>query len=216
MASPSNQPKLVQALYDSAATSYEEAIIRTNYIGPKWLMENLQPSFKTPQLRVLDVGCGTGLNIANLHKKNPSILPTGIDISQKMIAEAKKMNLYDSLHCSNLDDGLAFLESECFNMTIALGCLEFVNNLDFCLREIADVCVDNSFLYATFQQFKPNDPSAPRLMRSGEVLHFAYSQEEIFSKLDRLGFKQLVAEEKIGYTGGAPCPYLMVVAQKVS
>ncbi|WP_420641476.1 class I SAM-dependent DNA methyltransferase [Candidatus Leptofilum sp.] len=212
----SNKDEMVRALYDGVAETYLDSVERTNYIGPQWLLENLQADFQTSGLRILDLGCANGINIANLNKINPSIVATGVDISEKMIAEAQKANLYEYLHHQSLDAALTFSEPNSYGMAIALGCLEFVNDVDFCLREAARVCTENSHLYASFQRFELDNPAAPRRMKSGAVTHFAYSTSEILAKLGQAGFQIVSTEELIGYTGGVPCPYTFVVAQKKS
>ena len=46
--------------------------------------------------RVLDLGCGTGLELTEYFKLNPSAKVTGIDLSQKMLdALSKKLGAYD-------------------------------------------------------------------------------------------------------------------------
>lgn len=211
-----NKNETVQALYDSISETYFQAVKHTNYIGPEWLLKNLQPDFQTSGLRILDLGCANGINVANLYRINSSIVTTGVDISEKMINEARKTGRYKSLYHQSLDAGLVFSKAKMYEMIIALGCLEFVNDIDFCLREVARVCADDGHFYASFQRFEPENPAAPRQMRSGEVIHFAYSRPEILSKLSRVGFQVVSTEELIGYTGGMPCPYTFVIAQKKS
>ena len=99
----SNEDKLVEDLYDSAAETYLDIVKRTNYIGPQWLLENLQDNFQTNELKILDLGCANGINIANLSKLNPSTVVTGVDISKQMIAEAQKTGLYKSLYHQCID-----------------------------------------------------------------------------------------------------------------
>jgi len=210
----SNKDEMVQALYDSIAETYLNSVKRTNYVVPEWLLKNLQPDFQANGLRILDLGCANGINVANLYKINSSIVATGVDISEKMIGEARQTGLYESLYRQSLDAGLAFSKADTYGMTIAFGCLEFVNDVDFCLSEIARVCVEGSHFYASFQRFEPDNPAAPRQMKSGEVLHFAYSRSKIVAKLNQVGFQIVLAEELIGYTGGVPCPYTLVVAQR--
>jgi len=209
-----NEEKKVQNLFDDIATPYLDVVKRTNYIGSEWLLKNLEGDIKTDHLRVLDLGCANGINIANLYKLNPTLLATGVDISPKMIEAAKATRLYKALYCQSLDVGLTFSKAKSYDMVIALGCLEFVNNIDFCLSDVSRVCTRGGYFYATFQHFEEKNRYAPRQTRSGDVIHFAYSTTEVLTKLSESNLHVLSLKEMIGYTGGFPCPYIFVVAQK--
>jgi len=47
-------------------------------------------SCNNPKLRLLDIGCGTGIELSNLFKKYPNMSVTGIDISQQMLNMLKE------------------------------------------------------------------------------------------------------------------------------
>lgn len=209
-----NSDEMLQALYDDVAQTYRDSVVRTNYIGPQWLLKNLHSKFKTGAINILDLGCANGINIANLKQINPSIIATGVDISSKMLVEAKKSRLYEQLYQHNLDTAFTFSREKNYDAVIALGCLEFVNDIDFCLTEVARVCKKGGYFYATFQRFEPDNPSAPKHMKSGEVTHFAYTTDQIRAKLYAAGFEIISIDKAIGYTGGVPCPYSLVVAQR--
>ena len=44
-------------------------------------------------LSVLDMGCGTGAILEKISKENPKAFLFGLDLSENMIAEAKKKNI---------------------------------------------------------------------------------------------------------------------------
>jgi predicted TPR repeat methyltransferase len=209
-----NEADKVRKLYDDAAANYMELVQKSHYIGPDWLLRNVPPIIQASNLKVLDLGCGPGNNLVNLLTLNSTLQATGIDISPKMIEAARQTNIYHNLVCQSLDDGLGFCNDENYDLIIALGCLELVNDIDFCLSEVARVCEPGGYFYSTFQQFEEGNLAAPRQMRSGDVLHFAYSIEEISTKLANVGFQVLSSEIMIGYTGGVPCPYIFTISQK--
>jgi len=210
-----NEAEKIRELYDGAAANYLNLVQKSNYIGPDWLLKNVPTSIQTPNLKVLDLGCGNGINVANLLTLNPTILATGVDISPKMIDAAQQAGIYQTLICQSLDEGLTFGSDQSFDMVIALGCLEFINDIDYCLMEAARVCKLAGYFFSTFQHFDEGNPQAPRQMHSGEVLHFAYATEEVLAKLANAGFQVLSSETMIGYTGGAPCPYIFTISQKM-
>ncbi len=209
-----NHAEKIKALYDMSAPTYSEAIKRTDYSAPSWLLKNCGPVIKQSNLKILDIGCANGLNIQNLAELNPTIQAVGLDISAGMVAATEQTGLYQAVHCHNLDDGLSMFDDGSFDCTIALGCLEFMNDLDFCLAEVARVCASNGILFASFQEFEEGEKFSPRQSYSSDVIHFGYLVEEIEQKLESAGFKLNKLERKTGYTGGYPCPYIYVIAQK--
>lgn len=50
-------------------------------------------------LRVLDLGCGTGLELDELFRRNPGVEVTGVDLSEKMLDRLKEKHKNQKLHC---------------------------------------------------------------------------------------------------------------------
>lgn len=209
-----NHADKIQDLYDKTGGNYSESIKRTGYSAPEWLLQNIDNIVSQPNLSLVDIGCANGINVQNLAKLNPTIQAVGLDISAKMVEAAAETGLYQAVHCHNLDDGLSVFEDSQFDCAIALGCLEFMNDLDFCLAEISRVCKPNSTFFATFQQFEEGGKFSPRQSYSAEVIHYGYSVEEVQQKLESAGFEIKNLEVQTGYTGGYPCPYIFVISQK--
>lgn len=209
-----NHPDKIQDLYDRSGANYGEEIKRTDYSAPDWLLKNFGTVTEQQNLRLLDIGCANGVNVQNLAKLNPSIQAFGLDISAKMVEAAASTNLYQAVYCHNLDDGLSMFDNDSFDCAVALGCLEFMNEIDTCLAEIGRVCKPNAILFASFQEFEEGEKFSPRQSYSGNVIHFGYSVEEVEQKLAEGGFDISKIEQQIGYTGGYPCPYIFVIAHK--
>jgi len=89
-----------EKLFDNFANTYEETLSKLNpHIIKKFKELN-------PQLSgvILDLGCGTGLAAEQLSYSNAQF--DGVDISQKMLDEAKKKGIYRHLY---KEDILSFL-----------------------------------------------------------------------------------------------------------
>ncbi|MBV9576632.1 MAG: tetratricopeptide repeat protein [Gammaproteobacteria bacterium] len=88
----------VRALFDSYADHYD-AHLRENlhYQVPELLYEMIKnkEDVENAQWDILDLGCGTGL-CGNLFKQCARSL-IGVDLSEKMLAEASQKNIYDEL-----------------------------------------------------------------------------------------------------------------------
>ncbi len=201
-------------MYDGMADIYDEKVKTSNYIGPAWLFDHLSDSIKTDDIEILDLGCANGINIKNVKGVNNRIRAVGIDISPNMIEVARNTDLYESVHVHSLDSELDFIEDKSYPVIFALGCLEFVTNIELCLDEISRICTDIGEVYVSFQMYEEDNRLAPRQSRSGTVIHHGYSRNEVIQMLEFRGFSLSILEEVTGYTGGYPCPYLMVKAMK--
>lgn len=71
--------------FDKRADSYEDHMLQdeSNY---KYYQMISDPINKTDQkISILDLGCGSGLELAGIFKKAPNAMITGIDLSQKLM-----------------------------------------------------------------------------------------------------------------------------------
>lgn len=90
-------PAFVESLFDQYAPRFEAALVEgLQYRGPQILLQRLTANGFTAAHSVLDLGCGTGL-------MGEAIRPfagrlDGVDISARMLAEAKAKGVYDALH----------------------------------------------------------------------------------------------------------------------
>ncbi len=86
------------AFFNARIDGYEEHMLRE---GNNIYVEVAQLVPKTSSLKLLDLGCGTGLELDEIFKVNPTVQVTGIDLtesmlkklSQKHTARKKQLNL---------------------------------------------------------------------------------------------------------------------------
>jgi predicted TPR repeat methyltransferase len=98
-------PAYVTALFDGVAARFEESLLgRLDYRVPSLLYEavNDHRNRLPTSLAVLDLGCGTGLS-GEIFRTLAHRLD-GIDLSSRMIAEAARKKIYDSLRTGDLLD----------------------------------------------------------------------------------------------------------------
>jgi len=97
-------PGTVKAFYANWAVSYDTDVA-ANYRGTQeivdvldgYLNDNPSDAFEDrAQLKVADMGCGTGL-VAEVLRKVGFRTIDGMDLSPEMVAEAKKLDIYRSL-----------------------------------------------------------------------------------------------------------------------
>lgn len=149
-----------------------------------------------PGSAVLDVGCGTGTILWNIAKKTP-ISGYGIDIEEKMIAEAKKK-------CPDMDIRISSSENTPFKnqqfdvITACMAYHHFSDKKGFA-KEAARILKPNGMLYIS-------DPCFPRLVRKSingllklfHIAGFFGTPQEIFENFQEYGFR-LVDVKYDGY-----------------
>ena len=95
----------IKTVFDEFASNFDQSLAQLDYQGPQQLESVLQTLIQRGQIRpsglhTLDAGCGTGLCGPILRPLSDSLL--GVDLSPKMLAQAKARNLYDELIESEL------------------------------------------------------------------------------------------------------------------
>lgn len=91
--------------YAEWAGTYDQAMAESGYVSPPQLA-NMLAGFCTPaKSAVLDVGCGTGLSGIALDAAGFAAID-GVDISDAMLAEAAKKEIYRNLTVVDLKTGI--------------------------------------------------------------------------------------------------------------
>ena len=76
-------PEEMASFFDKRAGSYNSHML--DDIGMVHFYESLMDCFKKPPKRILDLGCGTGIELERIFERYPNISVTGIDLSQGML-----------------------------------------------------------------------------------------------------------------------------------
>ncbi|MCH9655068.1 MAG: methyltransferase domain-containing protein [Planctomycetes bacterium] len=105
---PSRMPdKCIQQLYERFSSFYDSNLIEElEYVVPEKLSEAIEMVFPgRTDLKILDLGCGTGLSGERLRERAGTL--DGIDLSSEMISLARKRNLYNSLEVAEITSWLS-------------------------------------------------------------------------------------------------------------
>ena len=98
---PASCPEYVNQLFDHYALNYDKHMQETlNYTLPHHISRVLHQLNRLHFERVIDLGCGTGLSGSVLRESSEHLL--GVDLSTKMLAEARRKAIYDDLVESDL------------------------------------------------------------------------------------------------------------------
>ena len=122
----------ISNLFDVFADNFEDCLQALDYHAPEFIAQKSAKFCQTDsnkKLRILDLGCGTGLCGKYLDSvfKNKEFI--GVDLSSKMLAKAKEKNIYNQLI---RDDLLHYLKinTKLFDLVVSADVFTYFGNLD--------------------------------------------------------------------------------------
>ncbi|MCA9754598.1 MAG: tetratricopeptide repeat protein [Candidatus Eisenbacteria bacterium] len=211
----SAEPAYVSALFDRFAATYDHDFCeRLGYeAGSRLARDVLEVADGWKELvRVLDLGCGTGLFLDSLvqgmHPAGLGISATGVDLSQEMLAKAAERGLYETLERGDLIEWTV-RSAEQFDLVALADVLIYVGALGPLLESVRPRLAPGGLLAFTVERGAESGPSH-ELRRSGR---FAHSPTSVRELLEESGF--LVRSWKEGTLRrekGSPVAGLYVVA----
>ena len=195
----------VRELFDLFAESFEATLKKISYRISDLLAAEME---KMPQkLRILDAGCGTGINAALL-KPHASVL-TGADLSEKMIAVAAEKKLYDRLEVSDI---VSFCQNnpDGFDLVVLSDVACYFGKLDSLVRAIGKALSAGGLVFITTE--KTDSDRDYVLQPSGRYAHSVSYLEAVFKEngfeKKTLNFAVLREESGAGING------MVLVAEK--
>jgi len=132
-------PEEIIKKYSDAAKVYDKKGLDSGYIAYKNIALAVIDELKLKKVKILDLGCGTGLSSVEFFKKGYEV--TGIDITPEMIEEAKK-HPFEKLICQNLETPLK-VEDNMFDAAVLTGVMEFVQDPLMLFKEVNRVLKDD-------------------------------------------------------------------------
>ena len=99
----SNSYSTSKDLYQKWAPSYDDELTENKYVTPLRCAQILSNYIKNKNIKILDIGCGTGLSGFAL-KKNGFKSIDGLDLSEEMLKIAEQKKIYQSLFNFDLNN----------------------------------------------------------------------------------------------------------------
>jgi predicted TPR repeat methyltransferase len=199
----------VKALFDQYAPLFDGALIdQLRYRGPdqlRDLLARLQAPRPLHFAGIADLGCGTGLVAHAFRGLYDGI--AGVDLSPKMVAEARRKGLYADLA---VGDMLMFLErarAASFDLVIAADAFVYVGDLSALCAAAARALVPGGWLAFTVECHAGAD------FVLGEKLRYAHSRAHVEAALAAAGLGVAAVENAWArMERGVPVPGFVVVA----
>jgi predicted TPR repeat methyltransferase len=126
---PRASDAFIERTFDSFAASFDSKLARLSYRAPALVTETLKRSGVAPtkSLDVLDAGCGTGLCGALIAPYARRLV--GVDLSERMLAQARQRDVYDELLKCELTGYLAEC-NETFDVIVSADTLVYFGALE--------------------------------------------------------------------------------------
>ncbi len=172
--------------YDLAAAGYDDILLKYRCTAPAEGVAILE-KYVSKDAMILDVGCGTGVVGEELQKIKYSNIE-GIDISKKMLSSAKEKEIYNRLHCGDLQQSLRFA-SNYFDACILIGVFTHIEKASFLMRELIRIIKSGG--YIVFSQ------------RDDLFERFNY-KEKIDAITSESLWKQVYVSDSVPYIPGLP------------
>jgi predicted TPR repeat methyltransferase len=163
----------IEQLYSRFASFYDSNMTEDlEYRAPALIGEAIARADHRRDLRVLDLGCGTGLSGQVLQPRAKHL--AGVDLSPEMIAQAERRGLYDELHVAEITEWLSRPSNgrapDCYDLVVACDALIYFGDLSQVLAPAASRLAPGGILGFTVEA--GNDRPF-RLSDSGRFTHHA-------------------------------------------
>jgi len=139
-------PEYVVEYFDSFAAGFDAQLVDVlGYDVPEKLCDAVRPFIALEQAReTLDAGCGTGLCGPFLRPFSRTL--TGVDLSSKMLEQAGRKGVYDTLVCEELTTFLSRSANQ-FDLIVAADLLIYFGDLT-ALFQVVETALKPEGLFA--------------------------------------------------------------------
>jgi predicted TPR repeat methyltransferase len=201
----------VEAVFDSFAASFDSKLTLLMYRAPQLVATMLAESGIDERRThdVLDIGCGTGLCGPLLRDYAARLV--GIDLSAKMLDQARERGVYDELVKGELT---AYLRScrEAYDIIVSADTLVYFGALEEVVAAAARALRPDGYLVFTVEEFVGAGDGADYCLRP----HGRYNHSRAYVErlLTGAGLKPVIAGAELRLEAGAPVDGLVVRAEK--
>jgi predicted TPR repeat methyltransferase len=170
----------VKNLFDDYAYRFNDALVNNLQYNLPFIIKELilkSNSKKSQYKNVIDLGCGTGLAGKDLRDISGNL--TGVDISENMVSEAKKLDIYDKLIVGDIAENLKTSQDK-FDLFVALDVLIYIGDVKSIFQAVRKCCLHDSLFVFSVEIL---DTSGFSLLKSSR---YAHSDNYIMSQVDEL------------------------------
>ena len=169
----------VASIYDEWADTYDSEIVdELGYAMPDRVAAMLPALLESRDIRILDIGCGTGASGSKLVEQGYRNID-GCDISEKMLARAGTLDIYRKLFLADLSQPPIAVADRSYDAVTVVGAFAYGHLRASALDEILRVVVDGGLVILT----------------TNDLYYAEGSLDDYISELDRRDRIILLAKE---------------------
>lgn len=197
----------IRDLFDEYAAKFDEHLVeKLKYQAPRQLLLAMRQATDRRDLKILDLGCGTGL--CGQEFRSMAARLVGVDLSPAMIEAARGRAIYDELITSDLMPVLQ-ARREAYDLIVAGDVLIYVGDLTDLMPAVAEALISGGFFAFSIEEFEG----------SGFFLHseqrFAHSMGCSRAMAARAGLEEISASKvALRSNAGVDVPGWIVIFRK--
>jgi predicted TPR repeat methyltransferase len=204
-------PAYVRTLFDHYAEGFDQALTEgLSYRAPALLLAAVQAACGARHFNaMLDLGCGTGLAGAVFRPVVDRLV--GVDLSPRMIAQARAKNLYDRLEVGDVRQFLATEQARgtTYDLIVAADVFVYLPDLAPVAAAAARLLTPEGLFAFTVETHAGED------VVLGASLRYAHGRAHVDAALRAVGFRILkIGDTSTRMEAGRPVPGLIVVATR--
>ncbi len=210
---PAHQPaELNRSLFDSAAHIFDQQLVQgLRYLLPQQIAKKIVALYPEKKLSLLDLGCGTGLLGAQLGKLQGRM--DGVDVSPKMLEQASRHRLYDSLEVADLHDALDLAAATPYDVIAALDVCVYVGDLSEAIPAAWNALVPGGRLILSCES-GPED--GPDLFLNPATERYVHKRSHVEGLCRAAGFAVDAQATVLRYQKGKPVQGFVITARKTA
>ena len=208
---PETQPaSIVALLFNELATQFDQRlVVHSQYKLPRDVAEMIKAWHPDSKSDVLDLGCGTGLLGACLGRMEGVLV--GVDLSEGMLAQASRHQVYDRFHQVNVLDALQATPEGQYHIITALDVLIYVGKLDSVIPDAYRILLPGGRFVFSCEAGAEGD--ADYALKSSN--RYTHQRRYVQRLLEEAGFKDIEMQDRIlRYEADQPVHGFLITAFK--
>ena len=202
----------VRTVFDGYASRFETHLVSLGYRVPGLLRAALQRHLPGSAWlpRMLDLGCGTGLmGVVLSDTANDGLV--GVDLSARMLEQARGKNLYSALHEADI---LTFLRdtADSYPVILAADVLCYFGDLSDVLTAVSLRLLPGGLFMCSLEELTDAHEGGWRLGRQGRYSH---NVDDVLARFAAAGLHvREMSRETLRQEGGTDVPGMILVAER--